>query len=120
MPEEQTLEFQGSQKGDEIIQVIMSSKRIPFFDAAIKDSKGELGETSASAAAELVSLAAKKKSGIDSETVAKVLPQTEEVMRREIRLAPPKSKVDKGTVIAIPDGLKDGGVAVFEVRLRHL
>jgi hypothetical protein len=119
-----TFEFTGEDKGVEIIQVILTRQRIPFFEDAIKNSKGELGETSANAAAELVSLAAKKKSGIDKETIAKVLPPDSpaEVGTRDIRLKifAPKDKDEKGTVIAIPDGLKDGGVAVFEIRLRHL
>jgi len=122
LPEDQVMGFD-DQQGVEIIQVIMSRQRIPFFDDAIRNSHGELGKSSADAAAELVSLATKKKSGIDSETIANVLPpsQSGEVLSRDVRLKvfTPKNKEEKGTVIAIPDGLKEGGVAVFEIRLRH-
>ncbi|HVG19903.1 MAG TPA: DUF4384 domain-containing protein [Blastocatellia bacterium] len=122
--EEQVLGFKGDDKGDEIIQVIMSRDRINFFEKAIKESDGELGKDSAAAAAELVSMAAKRKSGIQTDTVAKVLPRgsREEVMSREIRLKvfTPKDKDEQGTVIAIPDGFKEGAVAVFEIRIRHL
>jgi hypothetical protein len=125
LPEDTELEFTGAQKGDEIIQVIMSSERIAFFDDAIKKTGGELDAYSASAAAELVNMAGKKKSGIDSETIAKVLPTNNsgEVLSRGLRLKTqvlaPKDKEEKGTVIAIPDGLKDGGIAVFEILIRH-
>ena len=124
LPEKDVFGFKGDDKGDEIIQVIMSRQRIPFFEKAIKESEGELGKDSAAAAAELISLAAKRKSGIQTDTIAKVLPpkSKEETMSREIRLKvfAPKSANDQGTVIAIPDGLKDGGIAVFEIRIRHL
>jgi hypothetical protein len=129
LPEgQEPFDFEGEEKGVEIIQVIMSRQRIPFFDKAIRDSKGVLGADSASAAAELVSLATKKKGdikgGIDTETTANVLPQNiaSDVGTRDIRLKvfAPKDKDEKGTVIAIPDGLKEGGVAVFEIRLRHM
>src|ERR1700754_117758 len=55
LPDAQTsfFNFEGDTKGDEIIQVIMSRKRIPFFDDAVRNSRGELGQTSADAAAEL-------------------------------------------------------------------
>jgi hypothetical protein len=125
LPEDTDLEFTGEQKGDEIIQVIMTSERIAFFDDAIKKSGGELDADSASAAAELVSMAGKKKSGIDSEPIAKVLPTNNsgEVLSRGLRLKTqvlaPKEKDEKGTVIAIPDGLKDGGIAVIEILIRH-
>jgi hypothetical protein len=124
LPEEEVMGFEGDEKGDEIIQVIMSAQRIPFFEKAIKDAKGELGKDSAAAAAELISMAAKKKSGIQADTVAKVLPPNsqEEVLSREMKLKvfAPKDKDEQGTVIAIPDGLKGGGVAVFEIRIRHM
>lgn len=119
LPRSTTFEFTG-EKGIEIIQVIMSRKPIPFFDDAVRKSNGELGKTAANAVQELVSLASKKKSGIDSETIASVLPKDNQYIgTRKIRLAPPKDTTDQGTVIAIPDGLLNGGVAVFEIRLHH-
>lgn len=121
LPRSDTLEFAG-EKGVEVIQVIMSRQPIPFFDDAVRNSNGELGKTAANAAAELVSLASKSKTGIVAETIASVIPRNgnDAVRSREIRLAPPRDKTtDQGTVIAIPDGLKNGGVAVFEVRLKH-
>jgi hypothetical protein len=120
LPRATTFEFD-AEKGTEVIQVIMSRQPIPFFDVAIKNSDGALGKTAASAAAELVSLASKKKAGIDTETIAKVLPETDAyLLTRKVRLAPPKDKDDKGTLIAIPDGLKNGGIGVFEIRLKHM
>jgi hypothetical protein len=121
----QVMGFDDDSKGDEIIQVIMSSERIAFFDDAIRKSGGELDANSASVAAELVNMAGRKKSGIDSEPIAKVLPANNsgEVLSRGLRLKTqvlaPKDKEEKGTVIAIPDGLKDGGIAVFEILIRH-
>lgn len=120
LPRSDTFEFAG-EKGVEVIQVIMSRQPIPFFDDAVRNSNGELGKTASNAAAELVSLASRKKSGIDTETIASVLPRngSDAVLSREVRLAPPRDKSDQGTVIAIPEGLKDG-VAVVEIRLKHI
>lgn len=120
LPRSDTWEFTG-ETGVEIIQVIASREPIGFFDDAIRNSNGELGKTASDAAAELVGLASKSKGGIDSKIIASVLPRNGNgaVQSREVRLAPPRDKSDQGTVIAIPEGLKNGRVAVFELRLKH-
>jgi hypothetical protein len=37
-----------------------------------------------------------------------------------VRLAPPKEKDKEGAVVTVPDKLKDGEMAVFEIRLRRI
>lgn len=123
------------EKGTEIVQVIMSRDAIPFFDLAVKNSGGELGETASSAAAELSSSTKPAKSGIVTENVAKVLPQSGAgaVRQRGIILSPGKDKNTEGTYVAIPDKpvdrnvkdkdkgrLKANEAAVFEIRLQHI
>jgi uncharacterized protein DUF4384 len=107
------------EKGIEVIQVIMSRQPIRFLDDAVKKSNGELGKTASNVADELVGVGSKKK-GIDSDTIAKVLPNREgdAVRSRKVSLARPRD-TEQGTVIAVPDSLKDGGIAVFEIRLQH-
>lgn len=117
LPHAMPFEFVDDERGVEVVQVIMSRRPIPMFEEAIKKSNGQLGETAASAA-ELMGLESKR-SGIDTESSAHVLPPG--VRARSARLAPPKDKVEQGTVIAVPDSkLKPGEVAVFEIRLRHV
>jgi hypothetical protein len=112
------------EKGVEILQVIMSKDRIRVLDAAIRDANGELGESAASAAAELASAGKPQPSGIVGENVAMVLPKT--MRTRGIVLASGKDRDKQGSVVAIPqtkakDGrLKPGEVAVFEIRLKHV
>jgi hypothetical protein len=128
------------EKGTEIVQVIMSHDAIPLFDLAIKNSAGELGETASSAAAELSSSQKTVKTGIVTEGVAKVLPQSGSgaVRQRGIILSPGKDKNTEGTYVAIPDKGADRGsqvtkdkdkdkgklkaneVAIFEIRLQHI
>ncbi|KAF0249484.1 MAG: hypothetical protein FD167_1114 [bacterium] len=125
------------EKGTEIVQVIMSRETIAFFDQAVKNSQGELGETASSAAAELSNPNTKApKSGIVTENVTSVLPQTGAgaMRQRGIILSPGKDKATEGTYIAIPDKSTDRGqtkdkeasrlkaneVAVFEIRLQHI
>jgi hypothetical protein len=94
----------------------MSREPIQVFEDSIKNSNGQLGETASSAAAELTG---EKRSGIDTESVSKVVPTG--VRTRNVRLAPPRAKDEKGTVVAVPDTkLKPGEVAVFEIRLRRV
>jgi hypothetical protein len=116
LPHAGTFEFVEDEKGTEVVQVIMSREPIQVFEDSIKNSNGQLGETASSAAAELTG---EKRSGIDTESVSKVVPTG--VRTRNVRLAPPRAKDEKGTVVAVPDTkLKPGEVAVFEIRLRRV
>ncbi len=118
LPHRGTFEFVEDEKGTEVVQVIMSREPIQVFEDSIRNANGQLGETASSAAAELAG-SDTKRTGIDSEGVAKVVP--EGVRTRNVRLAPPRSKEEKGTVVAVPDArLKPGEVAVFEIRLRRV
>lgn len=127
------------EKGTEIVQVMMSREAIPLFDLAVKNSHGELGETASSAAAELSGTTKPVKSGIVTENMATVLPQTGTGTKRQrgIILSPGKDKATEGTYVAIPDKatdrsgqvtkdkepagrLKANEVAVFEIRLQHI
>lgn len=117
LPHATPFEFVDDERGIEVVQVVMSRRPIPLFEEAIKNGNGELGDTAASAA-ELMGLESKR-SGIDTESSTNILPPG--VRARSARLAPPKDKVEQGTVIAVPDSkLKPGEVAVFEIRLRHI
>lgn len=118
LPRTTAFEFVNDEKGIEVIQVIMSRQPVSLFEDAIKNSRGELGTTASTAAAELMGVESKR-AGIDFPTTSNILPDN--TRSRVIRLAPPKDKDDKGTVIAVPDSkLKPGEVAVFEIRLRHI
>lgn len=113
------------EKGTEILQVIMSKERIPVLDDAVKNSKGELGTSAASAAAELSSNGKSVKSGLVSENIAIALPQTGPARTRGVKLSPGKDKDEKGSLVYIPDtkeggSLKSGEIAVFEIRLKHV
>lgn len=117
LPRATAFEFVNDEKGIEVIQVVMARQPVSLFEDAIKNSRGELGTTASTAAAELMGLESKR-AGIDSRTTSNILPAS--TRSRVIRLAPPKDKEDKGTVIAVPDSkLRPGEVAVFEIRLRH-
>ncbi len=121
------------EKGIEIVQVIMSKDAIAFFDQAVKNSQGELGETASSVAAEL-SNSKTPKSGIVVENITSVLPKSGPgaMRQRGIILSAGKDKTTEGTYIAIPDKggdkskdkeasrLKANEVAVFEIRLQHI
>ncbi len=108
-----------TEKGTEILQVIMSRGRIPYLDAALKEPEQYLSESAATAAAELQGGIAKK--------VTPVVPPGEgssKVRSRDIILAPGKDKDASGSVVAIPDNgsggkLKAGEIAPFEIRLKH-
>jgi hypothetical protein len=107
--------------GTEILQVIMSREPIAAFDAAVKDSKGEL-QSASSAAAEL---SANTQRGIVSRNVIAGLPQEIGMRPRSVFLAEGRDKDKGGSVVAIADEkrsdgrLKPGEVASFEIRLRH-
>ncbi|MCI0486247.1 MAG: DUF4384 domain-containing protein [Blastocatellia bacterium] len=113
------IEFDNEQ-GTEVLQVIMSRERIALLDEAIKKSAGNLGESAASAAAEL-------QAGISIEPASKVLPDKGEsaVRSRDIKFAAGRDKDPEGSVVAISgDGngsgkLKKGEAGVYEIRLKH-
>ena len=107
-----------TEKGTEVLQVIMSKDRIAYLDAALKNPERYLSDSASSAAAELEGGIAKK--------VTPVVPESEgsKVRSRDIILAPGRDKDAKGSVVAIPDNagggkLKSGEIAPFEIRLKH-
>lgn len=113
------------EKGVEILQVVMSRSRVTVLDEAVKNSNGELGDSAASAAAELASNG-KTKSGLVADNVAVAIPASGGSVRtRGIKLAPGRDKDEKGSIVSVPDTkasdgkLKGGEVAVFEIRLKH-
>jgi hypothetical protein len=129
-PGSDIIEFD-EEKGTEVLQVIMSRDRVPLLDEAIKKSNGYLGESAASAAAEL-------QSGLVSEKTAAVLPEKGpgSVRSRNVIIAAGQDKNPQGSVVAIDDTtpsgkgasssgkivaatLKRGEVATFELRLKH-
>ncbi|HWP44030.1 MAG TPA: DUF4384 domain-containing protein [Blastocatellia bacterium] len=128
-PGNDIIEFDGKEKGTEVLQVIMSRDRIQLLEDAIRNSEGYLGESAASAAAEL-------QNGIVGGQVSNVLPETGPggVRSRNVIIAPGQDKNPQGSVVAIDDGdrpgknssgkvvaatLKPGEVAKFELRLKH-
>lgn len=127
-PGRDAIEFD-NEKGTEILQVIMSRDRISLLDDALKNSDGELGESAASAAAEL-------EGGISTEKTATVVPEegANGVRSRNITVAQGRDKNPQGSVVAIEDKpasgktpageistgrLKKGEIAKFELRLKH-
>lgn len=126
-PGRDLIEFDG-EKGTEILQVIMTRDRIALLDDALKNSEGELGESAASAAAEL-------EGGISAEKTTTVVPEggTNGVRSRNIVVAQGQDKNPQGSVVAIEDKpasgkaagqvntgrLKKGEIAKFELRLKH-
>lgn len=126
-----------SEKGTEVLQVIMTRERIDFLEAAIRGdccadpTKCELSASAASAAAELASTASKnQKGGISVNNLLAVVPANASsggIRARGIKLAQgPDSKSKGSTYVAIesPADSKDnkleaGRFAVFEIRLNH-
>jgi hypothetical protein len=113
------------EKGVEILQVVMSRSRVAVLDDAIKNANGELGDSAASAAAELASNG-KTKTGLVAANVAVAIPASGGSVRtRGIKLAPGRDKDEKGSIVSVPDTkssdgrLKGSEVAVFEIRLKH-
>ncbi|HSE97945.1 MAG TPA: DUF4384 domain-containing protein [Blastocatellia bacterium] len=124
------IEFDGKEKGTEVLQVIMSRERIKLLEEAVKNSQGYLGESAASVAAEL-------QNGITGDKVAEVIPETGQggVRSRNVIIAAGQDKNPQGSVVAIEDTdkpsggsssskikpatLKPGEIARFELRLKH-
>ncbi|HLG15003.1 MAG TPA: DUF4384 domain-containing protein [Blastocatellia bacterium] len=109
-----------AEKGIEVLQVIMSRQRIQYLEDAIKNAAGNLGESAASAAAEL-------QAGLAGDKISRVTPETgsDAVRSRGIRFAAGRDKNPEGSVVAISDAngsspkLGAGEAAVFEIRLKH-
>lgn len=105
------------EKGTEVLQVVMSRDRIPYLDAALKETDRCLSESASTAAAELQAGIVKK--------VTPVVPQDQKFRSRDIILASGKDRDSKGgSVVAVPDNggggkLKSGEIAPFEIRLKH-
>jgi len=129
-PGEGLIEFD-DEVGTEVLQVYMSRERIKSFDEAIKNPNGEMGTTAASAASELAGNktatpppAQTEQSGVVADNANSVLPTEGEgaVRTRKIRLAPGKDQEK----VAIPENngtpvkMKNGEVALFEIRLKHI
>lgn len=128
-PGEGLIEFD-EEVGTEVLQVYMSRDRIKSFDEAIKNPNGEMGTSAASAASELASSktstppAQTEQSGVVADNANSVLPTEGEgaVRTRKIRLAPGKDQEK----VAIPENngtpvkMKNGEVALFEIRLKHI
>jgi hypothetical protein len=118
------------EKGIEVVQVYMSRDRIKIFDDAVKNTGGELGQSASSAASELSSKTTppaqqSDQGGVIADNTNSVLPTEGEegVRTRKIRLAPGKDQEkvaipenDKGA----PAKMKNGEVALFEIRLKHI
>ena len=111
--------FFDSEKGVEVLQVVMSREPIALYDDAVKTADGSIGETATSAAAELAS---DSKAGIVLSNVkSTVLPG---LRARGLELAPGSDK--SATLIANPDKstkqakLGKNELAMFEIRLKHV
>jgi hypothetical protein len=128
LPGEGMIEF-NEETGVEVLQVYMSRERIKAFDDAIKNPDGEMGTSAASAASELSSKTATppaqaEQGGVIADNTNSVLPTEGEgaVRTRKIRLAPGKDQEK----VAIPENngtpvkMKNGEVALFEIRLKHI
>ncbi len=129
LPRGATIDFD-SEVGVEVLQVYFSRDRVKAFDDAIKNSKGVVGTSAASAASELAarttdnSSKADVKGGITAENIDSALQNGDGdgVRTRKIRLAPGKSQEK----VAIPEDngkpikMQTGDVAVFEIRLKHI
>ena len=106
--------------GTEILQVVMSREPIAVFDAAVRDSNGDL-KSASSAAGEL-----NAQRGIISGDAANVLARDTGIRARGVFLSGGKENDKAGYVVAIADEkkrtdvrLKPGEVASFEIRLQH-
>jgi hypothetical protein len=123
-PGDSTIAFD-DEKGTEVLQIIMARDRVPLLEDAVKKSEGLLGDTAASAAAEL-------QNGLVSDKVANVLPEKGpgSVRSRNVIIAAGQDKNPQGSVVAIDTDdrtsgkvatakLKPGEVARFELRLKH-
>ena len=127
LPRNGTWDFD-EEVGVEVLQVYFSRDRVKVFDDAIKNSKGIVGTSAASAASELSARTSDKpaevKGGISTEVVAPAWEGEEAagIRTRKIRLAPGKAQEK----VAIPEDngkpikMQAGDVAVFEIRLKHI
>ena len=119
LPRETFFEFQDDDTGIEVIQVVLARQPVPFLEDAIKNSEGAIASTAEGAAAEFKEVSMSQ-GGYVVENPVKVLPEKEAVLTRSVRLAPPKEKDKEGAVVTVPDKLKPGEVAIFEIRLRRI
>ncbi len=122
-------------KGTEVLQVIMSRDRIAFLEDVLKTMNCcnspkpcDLTDSASAAAAELAgTVQVQQQSSMDAGGVDAGSPPPQDgasgVRSRGIKLASGKDK-DKSTYVAIQDNvgqtLKQGQVAVFYVRLKHI
>jgi hypothetical protein len=120
LPRDTIFTFEDDQTGMEVIQVVLARQPVPFLEDAIKNSDGVIASTAEGAAAEFKEVSMSQ-GGFAVEKPVKVLPDKETaVLTRSVRLAPPKEKDKEGAVVTVPDKLKPGEVAVFEIRLRRI
>jgi hypothetical protein len=133
-PDPQSIEFD-DEKGTEVLQVIMTRDRIGFLDDALKNSDCcdfakpcDLTDSASSAAAELAgTVQIQQQSSADTGGLDAGSPSAQNgssgVRSRGIKLASGKDK-DKSSYVAIQDNagqtLKQGQVAVFYIRLKHV
>lgn len=119
------IEFDNKEVGIEVLQVYMSHDRIKIFDDAVKNSNGELGISASELAGRTTTPNTQNdQGGVVAESLKSVLPADGEggVRTRKIRLAPGKDQEK----VAIPENngtpvkMKNGEVAMFEIRLKHI
>jgi hypothetical protein len=132
-PEPQSIAFD-DEKGTEVLQVIMTRDRIGFLDEAIRVADCcdfakpcDLTESASTAAAELAgTVQIQQPGGAESGGLAaggSAQNGSSGMRSRGIKLASGRDK-DKSSYVAIQDGagetLKQGQVAVFYIRLKHI
>ena len=134
-PDPQTIAFD-EEKGTEVLQVIMTRDRIAFLDDALRNSNCcdftkpcDLTDSASSAAAELAgSVQIQQQGSADTSGLAAGNSSSQDgssggARSRGIKLAYGKDK-DKSSYVAIQDNtgqtLKQGQVAVFYIRLKHV
>jgi hypothetical protein len=133
-PPEGAIEFD-DEKGTEVLQVIMTRDRIGFLDDTVRNSDCcgsekpcDLTDSASTAAAELAGgMQIQPQGSGEPGGIAAGSPPPQSgssgVRSRGIKLASGKEK-DKSSYVAIQDGaggtLKQGQVAVFYIRLKHI
>jgi hypothetical protein len=132
-PDPQAIAFD-DEKGTEVLQVIMTRDRIGFLDDALRNSNCcdfskpcDLTDSASSAAAELAGSVQIQQGSGENGGIAAGSPPPQDgssgLRSRGIKLASGKDK-DKSSYVAIQDGagetLKQGQVAVFYIRLKHI
>lgn len=117
-----------TEKGIEILQVIMSREKIGYLQAAINEccdpsKQCEIGATASDAAAELQARSNQRQGGLAADNVVAALPQSESsgIRARGITLSAGKDRSKDGSFVAVsgPGTLEPGQIAVFELRLKH-